>query len=346
VVVVKPNLFKLTALQLKSPLFWIGLVASLACVLLSIHELDWPRLFTLWSRIDYRWVALAAATILFHTLVRAARWRALFTSPVPSFELALTAMLVGQTMNYLLPARSGDIPRIYWLGERADQSKARTLGTMAVEKVLDLSLLVLVLFLVPYWVPARPSWLAKAAWEVGIVLVVLYAGLRAGLAWRKPLMSRLTGVARQHNVRWWPAVQERLARVLDGIEGLRSSHLLWRGVLLSLVAWFWGAAANLATFLALGLPLSWPMALTVSAALRVGVALPSLPANVGVYEGTVVLALGIFGVDREMALSYGVLMHLVDLLPPVALTLGLVWRSQLKTRFSDEGESTAHTSRG
>jgi hypothetical protein len=33
-------------------------------------------------------------------------------------------------------------------------------------------------------------------------------------------------------------------------------------------------------------------------------------------------------------------------LPPVALTLGLVWRSQLKTRFSDEGESTAHTSRG
>jgi uncharacterized membrane protein YbhN (UPF0104 family) len=78
------------------------------------------------------------------------------------------------------------------------------------------------------------------------------------------------------------------------------------------------------------------MALTVSAALRVGVALPSLPASVGVYEGTVMLALGVFNVDRETALSYGVLMHLVDFLPPVALTLWLVWRSQLKTRFSDE----------
>jgi len=343
---VKPNLCKLTAIQLKSPLFWIGLLASLACMFLSIHELDWLRLFTLWSRIDYRWVALAAAMILLHTLARAARWRALFTSPVPPFALALTAMLIGQAMNSLLPARSGDIPRIYWLGARADQSKARALGTMAVEKMLDLCLLVLVLFLVPYWAPAKPSWLVKAAWEVGIVLVALYVGLRAGLAWQKPLMRRLTKVARQHNVRWWPTLQKRLVHIVDGIEGLRNSHVLWRGVFFTLVAWFWGAAANLATFLALGLPLSWPMALTVSAALRVGVALPSLPANIGVYEGTVVLALGIFGVGRELALSYGVLMHLVDLLPPVALTLGLVWRSQWKTGFSDESETTVHTSRG
>ena len=217
---------------------------------------------------------------------------------------------------------------------------------MAVEKMLDLCLLVLVLFLVPYWAPAKPSWLVKAAWEVGIVLVALYVGLRAGLAWQKPLMRRLTKVARQHNVRWWPTLQKRLVHIVDGIEGLRNSHVLWRGVFFTLVAWFWGAAANLATFLALGLPLSWPMALTVSAALRVGVALPSLPANIGVYEGTVVLALGIFGVGRELALSYGVLMHLVDLLPPVALTLGLVWRSQWKTGFSDESETTVHTSRG
>jgi hypothetical protein len=78
------------------------------------------------------------------------------------------------------------------------------------------------------------------------------------------------------------------------------------------------------------------MALIVSAALRVGIALPSLPANVGVYEGTVLLALGVFGVEREVALSYGLLMHLVDLLPPLALTLGLVWRNHLRIRSSNE----------
>lgn len=332
----RPNLYKLTALRLKSPAFWIGLATSLACVFLSIHKLDWQRLFALWQRMDYRWVALATIMILMHTLARAARWRALFTPPVPSFDVTLTAMLIGQTMNYLLPARSGDIPRIYWLGEREGQSKARALGTMAVEKVLDLILLVLVLFLVPFWVSTRPPWLAEATWGVVIALALLYIGLRASLAWQKPLLSRLGWLADRHNVQWWPAMRERLAHVVEGIEGLRRSHLLWRTVVLSLVAWVWGAAANLATFLALGLPASWPMAFTVSAALRVGIALPSLPASIGVYEGTIVLALGVFGVDRETALSYGVLMHLVDFLPPVAMTLWLVWRSQLKTRFSDE----------
>jgi hypothetical protein len=333
---VKPNLRTLTALRLKSPAFWIGLITSLSCAFLSVRELEWGRFITLWHQIDYRWVALAAAMIVAHTLVRAARWRVLFTPPVPSFEVALTAMLVGQTLNYLLPARSGDIPRIYWLGERGGQSKARALGTMAVEKVLDLILLVLVLFLIPFWIPTRPSWLREATWGLVIALVLLYVGLRAGLAWQKPLLSRLGSIADRCNVQRWPAMQERLARLVEGIEGLRRSHLIWRSVTLSLFAWIWGAAANLATFLALGLPPSWPMALTVSAALRVGIALPSLPASVGVYEGTVVLALSVFGVERETALSYGVLMHLIDFLPPVAMTLWLVWRSQLKARLSDE----------
>ncbi len=335
-VIVKPDLYKPTTLKLKSPVFWIGLITSLACVFLSIRELDWRRLFALWHQIGYHWVALAATMILAHTLVRAARWRALFIPPVPAFNVALTAMLIGQTMNYLLPARSGDIPRIYWLGERGGQSKARVLGTMAVEKVLDLILLVLVLFLVPLWIPTKPPWLAEATWGMVIVLILLYVGLMAGLAWQKPLLSRLVWIADRYNVQWWPAVQRRLSHVVEGIEGLRSSHLFWRTVALSLAAWVLGAAANLATFIALGLPPSWPMALIVSAALRVGVALPSLPASIGVYEGTVVLALSIFNVDRETALSYGVLMHLIDFLPPVAMTLWLVWRSQLKIRFSDE----------
>jgi uncharacterized protein (TIRG00374 family) len=335
VTTLRPNLRKLAASRLKSPIFWIGLITSLSCVFLIIYKLEWWQFAALWHQMDYRWVTLAAAMILAHTLVRAARWRVLFTTPVPSFEVALTAMLIGQTMNYLLPARSGDVPRIYWLGERGGQSKTRALGTMAVEKVLDLILLVLVLFLVAFWVPTRPSWLAEATWGGAVVLVFLYIGLRAGLAWQEPLLSRLGPIAERHNVQWWPALRERLAHVVEGIEGLRRAHLLWRAVALSLAAWIWGAGANLATFVALGLPPSWLMALTVSAALRVGIALPSLPASVGVYEGTVVLALSVFGVDREAALSYGVLMHLIDFLPPVAMTLWLVLRSQFKTRFPD-----------
>jgi len=333
---VKSFLDRGTTPRLRNPAFWIGLLTSLTCVFLTIHNLDWQQLSTLWHRIDYRWVAFGAVMILAHTLARAARWQALFAPPVPSFNVTLTAMLIGQTMNALLPARSGDIPRIYWLGEQGNQSKARALGTMAVEKVLDLGLLVLVLFAVPRWAPARPSWLAKATWGVGITLVLLYLGLRISFVWQQPLLRQLDRIAGQYNVRWWPTIQERLARLVRGVEGLGRSHMLWRAVGLSLAAWFWGAAANLVIFLAVGLPPSWPMALTVSAALRVGIALPSLPASIGVYESTIILALAVFGIDRETALGYGVLMHIIDLLPPAAMTLWLVWRNQSKARGSDE----------
>ena len=308
---------------------------SLCCALLITYRLDWSRLFDLWHRTDYRWVILAAVLILTHTLARAARWRAIFAPPVPPFGVTLTAMLVGQTMNYLLPARSGDIPRAYWLGQCGGQSGARALGAMAVEKVLDLGFLVLVLLLVPLWAPASPSWLEEATWGTVVVLALLYILLRIGAAWQEPLLDRMARVADRLGIRWWTAAQARLARLVEGVQALRQARLLWRPVVLSLAAWIAGASANLATLRALGLPGTWPMALTVSAALRVGIALPALPASVGVYEGAILLALGLFAIDRETALGYGVLMHLVDFLPPVAMTLWLVWRSQLKPECPD-----------
>jgi hypothetical protein len=63
------------------------------------------------------------------------------------------------------------------------------------------------------------------------------------------------------------------------------------------------------------------------AVLQLGVAVPSVPGRFGVFEGLCLLTLAVFGVEANLALAYGVMLHGVVLLPP--LVLGSWWLVRL-----------------
>ena len=59
--------------------------------------------------------------------------------------------------------------------------------------------------------------------------------------------------------------------------------------------------------------------LLVLIALQAGISLPSIPGRFGIFEYICVLALGSFGVAQPLALSYGLLLHFVVLVPTTVL---------------------------
>ena len=81
-----------------------------------------------------------------------------------------------------------------------------------------------------------------------------------------------------------------------------------------------------------GLPWSWPMVLTVFAVATLGFAVPGAPGGMGVYEASMVLALGWFGVDRDRAFAVALAMHLLQYLPVTALGLWRVAASGMTLR--------------
>ena len=66
--------------------------------------------------------------------------------------------------------------------------------------------------------------------------------------------------------------------------------------------------------------------LTLLVFLQVGVRLPSSPGSIGVFHYLCVVALSFFGVTKSVALSYGLLLHLVTFLP--TSLLGLLYLSR------------------
>ena len=115
--------------------------------------------------------------------------------------------------------------------------------------------------------------------------------------------------------------------LLDGLEGLIRPQTLFWGLLGSLAVWGLGAATNYCVLRAFELTSSTVPVLLLLAALQAGVAVPSLPGSVGVFEGICIAVLALFGIGQEEALAAGLALHVVVFAPPILLGGVLMWRA-------------------
>ncbi len=125
------------------------------------------------------YLVLALAFVLVSPVVRALRWRALFEEDVPDLVPLIGAIVTGQTLNFTIPFRYGEVARIFMVGG----GKLRTAGTIAVEKALDASCFAGLCMMLPL------IW-AIPGWREGPRLLVL--GM-AGAPHTAPIHTHLVG---------------------------------------------------------------------------------------------------------------------------------------------------------
>ena len=82
---------------------------------------------------------------------------------------------------------------------------------------------------------------------------------------------------------------------------------------------------NHTVMLAMGVTLPFSAAMLLMAVLQLGVAVPSLPGRVGIFEGLCIVVLAPFSVGYETAFAVGLALHAVTFLPPILLGLFFIW---------------------
>ncbi len=302
----------------------LGAAASLVFLWLAFRDVAFSQVIAVFARADYRFVGLAVALVLASPLARAARWKLLYhpnQEGLSHLRLA-EVLLISQMLNIVVPARLGEVARIYFVGKT--RSRARTLGAIAVEKWLDILMLLLLALLVPLFV-SLPPWFRDSRLTLA-VLAIAFLGLALALSHsRDRLLSLVKSLSRFLPESWRARVQRATGLALGSLDVLRSP---WVGVRLqgwSLLIWALSVLVNYAIFLALDLPLSVAAALFLLVVLEVGVAVPSVPGKLGVFHYLCTLALGVFGVEKGVALGYAVLLYFVVFGPPALLGALLLW---------------------
>lgn len=309
----------------------IGTGLSLVFLWLAFRDVPVFQVMAILTQADPRFVALALVLVLVSPLARAARWKLLYypdQKGLSPFKLA-EALLIGQMLNIVAPAHLGEVARIYFMGKVEKRSRARTLGTIAVEKWLDVLMLLLLVLLVPVFI-STPRWFQDSLWSL-VTFAIAFLGAALILSHGKDRVLRLVeSLSRFLPGSWRTRFQQAASLALGSLDVLQSP---WVGFQLqgwSFLIWSLSVLINYVIFLALGLPLPLAAALFLLAVLQVGVAVPSAPGKLGVFHYLCTLALTPFGVEKSIALSYAMLLYFVAFGPPLLLGAFFFWHGSVR----------------
>jgi len=292
------------------------------------------------------YVALAVGIMIVTIALKAWRWQLTLQHQPPaataaepaallpvSFDAAFWATCLGQYVNLIVPfLRLGEVARLFALHREAGVGPARALGTLVVEKTLDLIFFGLtVIAILPFVV--LPDSVGRPGPALLLVPLALLAVLYL-LAYQTAFVIRLWRVV----VRPLPdRLQGWLLRVaVDGLQGLaalRDRRLALGLLLLSLVIAVLAVALPYALFPALDLRLTLLDAALIHLVVSIAITPPSTPAKIGVFNAATALMLVQFGLTDEAAVAgFAILFYLVVIAPQIVL--GIVAASRTKWRWS------------
>jgi len=172
----------------------LGVFLSVLFLWLAFRGVSWAQLRDILKGLNWPYVFLSLLLSILGTLIRAGRWRLLY---YPNQRQVSAPRLAGllftsQMLNLLIPARVGELARIALM---KSAKPARTLGTIAVEKLLDLLTLLAFMLVLPLAV-VPPDWFQAPKQSFVVLSLSLLGASLILFLFKKPLLSGLSAFLR------------------------------------------------------------------------------------------------------------------------------------------------------
>jgi len=286
-----------------------GLIVSLVALVVVFSMLDLKKFIQALLQADLRFVLAGILTSLLWLVIRGFVWRTLLQNKA-SFRDSFLTINEGYLLNNILPFRLGEIARAFLMSRKAALDFWQVIPSIIIERSLDLAIAAgLFLCTLPFVIGV--SWAKQAAIGVGIIVL---AGLGAIY-----IMARNRGLA----LIWVDRISERSRLVkklagrrviafFDGLAILTDGRLFLKALGLEGLNWLVGILQYY-LFLRAFFPhpnLLWAVfALGVGA---LGIAAPSSPGALGVYEAVLVGALVVFGLEASATIAFAISMHILN----------------------------------
>jgi uncharacterized membrane protein YbhN (UPF0104 family) len=243
-------------------------------------------------------LGLALCFSLLGVAVRSSYWW-LLVRPVAAVPLrTMVAYGFAAAATNVLPMRAGDALRVWLVSSRHGVSVAVTGAIIAIEKLSDITSLLVLISPLPWLIPNLPK-------SVGDALRVLPCVVVAAMI--------AMVVASRHASRW---------RILSGFSVIRRPKLVLAGMTAVFLAWLCDVSSILSVLMAVHLTPTLEKALLVILSVNIAIAVPVTPGQVGAHELGSTIALALVGVSEVQAIPFAILYHAVQLLP--VLLIGLV----------------------
>ncbi len=295
---------------MKKVLRWLpGILISLAAIYILSKFITGKDLVNAFR--SFTWVDILVILILniLSFIARALGWRNLLEGV--SVKQAFLIVNEGYLFNNLIP-RSGEIVRTLLVSGFTRVSAFQVASSVVVERALDI-VIAAAMFLLTLPFVVEMGWVKPIAWVLFICflaaivfMVILARHSESAKKWLAASNIRSEFIKEK--------IFPMFGSVLDGLATLKNPIKFAKSVFWIVCSWVcWTSLLYFGITRITGrIPLLW--GIFTQGILALGIALPAAPANLGVYEGTMVAALTVFGIDQSAALSIALVLHFVQIL--------------------------------
>jgi len=306
-------------------LAWIGLGITFICFYFIARNIDWDEFINTLVGINRFYFSLALLIFMSGWVLRAMRWQTLL-APIGKIPLkeCFVFVMIGYLANLILPLRTGEFIRLILFSREKKTPIGGTLATLVLEKLFDVTALLVFVFILSLVVILPPDWrrgilLVEGVAIVALVLMMVIAFQRGNLNWLERFIPHFVP----------PGIKSRLLNLLHTfVEGLAALKY-WRALLWVVVQSIiiWGAVAVSLHFflLATGIYLPWHAAIFVMVITNLGSAIILTPGGFGLIHFLTIVALNRYGVDESIAFGLAVVFHESVVIAQVVVGLISLW---------------------
>ncbi|MGI8927030.1 MAG: lysylphosphatidylglycerol synthase transmembrane domain-containing protein [Tepidiformaceae bacterium] len=312
--------------MLRSFRFWAGVAISALFIFLFFRATHPGEIRSALEEVNYWYMAPAIAVLFVAIVFRCLRWSVLMrpVAPIGPWRL-LPYAIIGYVANNLLPARAGEVVRAYVLGDRERVSRMATFGTIAVERLFDGCVLVLMLLIAGAIVGFEDAKLRAIAIASSILFVAAVVAFYVLTLSEQRARRVIHGMLRVLPERF----EHRAEHIADQLViSLRSVHD-WRTLalvaLLSVIAWTIEASSYVVIGAGFDLGVSFGHYFLLLAAANLAIIIPTFFGGTGPFEWAAKLVLVGAGVPDGLAGAFAVVSHAVIFVPTTIVGLFLLW---------------------
>jgi len=235
--------------------------------------------------------------------------------------VGLKAFFLSMAVNNVAPAKLGEVAKAFYFRQESGFSLSQSLSMVFWERFFDLNAILAMGLAVAFHFRLKMAFFPLAI-GVGVIWLCLFV------------------------VRVWPAKAERLIALipferarefileikLQLVHGVTLRYLVILAGYTALVWILYAVPTYMTVMWVARLNLTAVQTLAVFVISSLGMAMPSSPGAVGVFEAAVIFGLGLFKVDKELALAIGLLIHMMQYIPTTVIGLLVLMKSGLSLK--------------
>ncbi len=287
----------------------------------AFRSIDFSVMFEHLSNISVFWAIVFIIVFLMSHYARALRWKVMISSVKPdaSSMVLWGALMIGYGVNCVVP-RLGELYRALFLGKWEGLSRTSMLGTIIVERVIDVAALIISV-LISVWIYGGNLY-DDVLWLKSSMYIVLFAVVFMLLFFILLIRygENFYGVIVNFVSRFSARLAEKLGYIfkmlVQGFSSLRGTkNYIYTIFLSALIMFFYGLNSYIGFYMMSMddiMPVTFGMGWILMTMSAFGVVLPT-PGGTGSYHAITILVLvNIFGFAREISGAYALTTHLIS----------------------------------